>query len=75
MKPYYDSGGITLFHADCREVLPGLSGDVVVADPPYNAGKDCQGCRAIGIEIEERYCELAVRRLSQEVFAFGEESP
>jgi len=27
--------------------------------------------RAIGIEIEEKYCEIAVRRLAQEMLPFG----
>ncbi len=36
MKPYYDEGGITIYHGDCREVLPTLDLlDAVVTDPPY----------------------------------------
>lgn len=36
--PYYDEGGITIYHADCRDVMPGLSADTVIADPPYGNG-------------------------------------
>lgn len=31
------------------------------------------GRKAIGIEIEERYCEIAARRLSQQVFNFNQQ--
>jgi site-specific DNA-methyltransferase (adenine-specific) len=35
------------------------------------AAKDC-GIKAIGIEIEERYCEIAAKRLAQGVFNWDE---
>ena len=35
MKPYYEHAGITIYHGDCRDVLPHVSADVLVTDPPY----------------------------------------
>ena len=35
-KPYYDKDGITIYHGDCRDILPGLPNvDLVLTDPPY----------------------------------------
>lgn len=35
MKPYYSEDGITIYHGDCREILPSVQADAVVTDPPY----------------------------------------
>ncbi len=38
MKPYYDEGGITIYHADCRDVISDIDPDMVdllLTDPPY----------------------------------------
>lgn len=39
MKPYYDDGTVTLWHGDCREILPRLNVldplHLILADPPY----------------------------------------
>jgi DNA modification methylase len=43
MKPYYEHGGITIFHGDCREILPTVKADVLVTDPPYGLGERWQG--------------------------------
>ncbi len=36
MKPYYQDEWVTIYHGDCREILPTLSKvDLVVTSPPY----------------------------------------
>lgn len=41
MKPYYDDGTVTIWNADCREVLPTIQhADLVLTDPPYGYGVD-----------------------------------
>jgi site-specific DNA-methyltransferase (adenine-specific) len=37
MTPYYEDDAVTIYHGDCREILPALDGvDLVLTDPPYN---------------------------------------
>jgi len=54
VTPYYEHAGITIYHGDCREVLPTLSAERVTllwTDPPYGHGNmdgDLQSSR-IGI--------------------------
>jgi hypothetical protein len=40
VTPYYEDPSVRLYLGDCREVLPSVSGDVVVTDVPYNCGKN-----------------------------------
>jgi len=40
VKPYYDYAGITIYHGDCREVLPGLSADSLITDPVWTNSHD-----------------------------------
>lgn len=35
MKPYYEQDGAMIWHADCRDLLPGMSAHAMVTDPPY----------------------------------------
>jgi site-specific DNA-methyltransferase (adenine-specific) len=42
LKPYYQDNYVTIYHGDCREILPTLpdnSVDLVLTDPPYGVDK------------------------------------
>jgi DNA modification methylase len=44
IKPYYEEPGITIYHGDCREIMPELQPvDMVVTDPPHGIGDRMQG--------------------------------
>lgn len=50
-KPYYHDpvAGITIYHGDCREILPHLEPvDLVLTDPPYGIALDTDNSRFSG---------------------------
>jgi DNA modification methylase len=42
LKPYYDRGGIVIYHGDSREILRSVNADVMVTDPPYGVAMGSQ---------------------------------
>lgn len=54
MNPYYEHGGITIYHGDCRELSRFLQADAVVTDPPYGMGWDVDSTRFSGGSLASR---------------------
>lgn len=54
MRPYYEKGGITIYHGEAAAVLPLVDGDVMLTDPPYgisySSGFESPGGLARSIE-------------------------
>lgn len=38
MTPYYQDDTVTIYHGDCRDILPILEWDAGIVDPPYGTG-------------------------------------
>lgn len=54
MKPYYEEKGITIYHADCREVLPTLApADLMLTDPPFEGYDGEQGRDWVYVPLED----------------------
>jgi site-specific DNA-methyltransferase (adenine-specific) len=58
VKPYYEHAGITIYNADCRDVLPALGTfDLALTDPPYGvAAKTTNAASKRGHRPYDRRC-------------------
>jgi site-specific DNA-methyltransferase (adenine-specific) len=55
MTPYYDDGGVTIYHADCHAILPSIdpaSVGLLLTDPPYGLGYTAQARGSVQGRLE-----------------------
>ncbi len=72
LTPYYDEDGITIYHADCADVLPLVPPedvDLVLTDPPYGINYkpgpywNYQGLEGDNVSFDPRYLLTRYNRL------------
>lgn len=66
IEPYYDQDGITIYHGDCRDVLPAIGGDFdcLITDPPYSSGGFQEAGRSAGSVGRRASVPVALDNLS-----------
>ena len=55
MKPYYEDEAVTIYHGDCREMLPSMASesiDLLLTDPPYGVQMSPHGRRKIPLPMD-----------------------
>lgn len=66
MKPYYQDDWVKIYHGSCEHFISSLGRfDLLLTDPPYGIGESSKRVMSRG----ERYCEIAAKRMAQEVLA------
>jgi DNA modification methylase len=80
MKPYYENGAVTIYHANCIEVLPlSETVDLIVTDPPYGVSyKSNRGDHAPisgdeSLNVAKDGLKLAIKclRRGRHIYTFG----
>lgn len=72
MKPYYQDGAVTIYHGDCREILPGVVADVLVTDPPYGTAYTSGWCdRTIAGDDSTATRDAILSKWSKPALVFG----
>lgn len=73
MTPYYEDDFCTIYHADCREVLPEAwgAGECVIVDPPWDEPDLMSWVAATVGEWESLLAFTDARRFADPINAFG----
>ncbi|MFA6241957.1 MAG: site-specific DNA-methyltransferase [Candidatus Hydrogenedentales bacterium] len=54
MKPYYQDSAVTIYHGDCREIVPQLGRfDLLLTDPPYILSNSPPGDSHYGMSLRK----------------------
>lgn len=73
MTPYYQDSHVTIYHGDCREILPSLpKSDLLLIDPPYGLGEKWNGGPKWGLHHGQMGWDAQVDPFVLEAISYGD---